>query len=91
MLQAEAGDGAETETAALERLLADRKARLDPQLESALNQWPQDRQDFSGDEYVVTVRDREIRNQLKRKTLSGTAIPGLPCRNSTIRENLPDG
>ena len=75
MLQAEAGDGAETEPAALEQLLADRKARLDPQLESALNQWPQDRQDFSGDEYVITVRDREIRNQLKRKTLSGTAIP----------------
>ena len=40
-----------------------------------MNQWPQDRQDFSGDEYVITVRDREIRNQLKRKTLSGTAVP----------------
>ncbi len=75
MLQAEAGDGPEAETATLERLIEDRNVRLDPQLKSALKRWPQDRQDFSGDEYVITVRDREIRNPLKRKTLSGTAVP----------------
>ena len=75
MLRAEADDGAETETAALERLIEDRNVQLSPQLKSALKRWPQDREDFSGDEYVVTVRDREIRNRLKRKTLSGTVIP----------------
>ncbi len=98
MLQAEACDGAEAETAALERLIEDRNARLDPQLESALKQWPQDRRDFSGDEYVVTVRDREIRNPLKRKTLSGTAIPRVALPKFTdqgelarwmMLENLP--
>ncbi len=77
MLRAEAGGGAESKTAAaaLDRLIEDRNARLDPRLKSALEQWPRDQRDFSGDEYVVTVRDRQIRNPLKRKTLSGTTIP----------------
>ncbi len=77
MLRAEAGDGAEPESAAaaLDRLIEDRNARLDPRLKSALERWPQDRRDFSGEEYAVTVRGRQIRNPLQRKTLSGTAVP----------------
>ncbi len=79
MLQAEAGeveDSTDTaQTTTLDRLIEERKVRLDPQLQAALQQWSQDVTDFSRDEYVVTIRDRQIHNPLKRKTLSGTDIP----------------
>ena len=40
-----------------------------------MQQWPEERQQLSGDEYVVTIRERRVRNRLKKKTLSGTDIP----------------
>ncbi|MCM2251081.1 MAG: methylmalonyl-CoA mutase family protein, partial [Ramlibacter sp.] len=56
------------------RLAQEREARLDPAASKLLAQWPQMRQAYAGDEYVVKIRDREIRTALTTKSLSGTPI-----------------
>ncbi|MEO9224067.1 MAG: methylmalonyl-CoA mutase family protein, partial [Acidimicrobiales bacterium] len=40
-----------------------------------LEAWPTLLEAYSGDEHVVTVRDREIHTGLTRETLSGTKVP----------------
>jgi methylmalonyl-CoA mutase len=59
---------------AIDRLLADRNAKLDPRAKKLLDLWPKMQQAYSGDEYVVKIRDREVRTKLTQQTLSGTAI-----------------
>jgi isobutyryl-CoA mutase len=39
-----------------------------------LNQWPAMQAAYAGDEYVVKIRDKEIRTALTTKSLSGTTI-----------------
>lgn len=39
-----------------------------------LAQWPEMQQAYAGDEYVVKIRDKEIRTALTTKSLSGTTI-----------------
>ena len=39
-----------------------------------LADWPNLKQAYAGDEYVVKIRDKEIRTQLTQETLSGTKI-----------------
>ncbi|MEQ3554664.1 fused isobutyryl-CoA mutase/GTPase IcmF [Pseudonocardia nematodicida] len=60
--------------------------------------WPQRVEDYSGDEYVYTVRDREFRTPLTRETLSGNTLRrvSLPRYDDDAellrflrRENLP--
>ena len=55
-------------------LAEEREARLDPHARKLLSSWPQLQRDYGGDEYVVTVRDREIRTSLVHTTLSGNTI-----------------
>ena len=64
-----------TELTALDRLAADRDGRLDPRARKLLEMWPQTRAAYSGDEYVVKIRDKEIRTALTTTSLSGTKIP----------------
>ena len=63
-----------------------------------LAEWPQTVRDYSGDELVVTVRDREIHTELTRETLSGSQIRRVSLPRHTEdaellrflrRENLP--
>ncbi|TXH71832.1 MAG: methylmalonyl-CoA mutase [Thiothrix sp.] len=61
--------------AALDELIAQRDEQLDSRARKLLEIWPQVRASYSGDEYVVKIRDKEIRTGLKRSTLSGTKIP----------------
>jgi methylmalonyl-CoA mutase len=72
--------------------------RLDPSARAALTEWPQRVQDYSGEELVTRVRDRELRTQLTRTTLSGSHVPrvALPRYGDDgellgflRRENLP--
>ena len=56
------------------RLADERDARFDGAARKLLAQWPQMQKAYSGDEYVVKIRDKEIRTALTTKTLSGTAI-----------------
>jgi methylmalonyl-CoA mutase len=68
---APAGDGVE----ALEALITERDAALDPAARKLLDMWPQTKKAYAGDEYVVKIRDREIRTSLVHTTLSGTRVP----------------
>jgi methylmalonyl-CoA mutase len=60
---------------ALDELIAERDATLDPRAKKLLEIWPQVKQSYAGDEYVVKIRDKEIRTQITRTTLSGTKVP----------------
>ncbi|MBE2261845.1 MAG: methylmalonyl-CoA mutase family protein, partial [Burkholderiaceae bacterium] len=56
------------------RLADERATRLDSAAQKLLAQWPQMQKAYAGDEYVVRIRDREIRTALTTKSLSGTTI-----------------
>ncbi len=58
----------------IDRLIADRDSKLDPKAKKLLDMWPRMQKAYSGDEYVVKIRDREVRTRLTHQTLSGTAI-----------------
>jgi len=66
--------GAGHEGAALETLATERDASLGTVERKLLAMWPQMQQAYSGDEYVVKIRDKEIRTGLITTTLSGTKI-----------------
>jgi methylmalonyl-CoA mutase len=55
-------------------LAARRLARMDKDALHLLQQWPDMQQAYAGDEYVVKIRDKEIRTALTTKSLSGTTI-----------------
>ncbi len=59
---------------ALQTLAAERDAALGAQERKLLAMWPEMRKAYGGDEYVVRIRDKEIRTALTGTTLSGTAI-----------------
>ncbi|MBE2243328.1 MAG: cobalamin B12-binding domain-containing protein, partial [Burkholderiaceae bacterium] len=56
------------------RLAQEREARLDPRAKKLLAMWPQMQKAYAGDEYVVKIRDKEIRTALTHTTLSGNKI-----------------
>ena len=60
--------------AEIDTLAADRDARLDARSRKLLAMWPQMQQAYAGDEYVVKIRDREIRTRLTHTSLSGSKI-----------------
>ena len=51
-----------------------RHAALDSRSRKLLEMWPAMRAAYAGDEYVVKIRDREIRTALTHETLSGTKV-----------------
>ncbi len=59
---------------AAEDLALQRSERQDPAARRQLAQWGDLQKAYAGDEYVVKIRDREIRTRLTTKTLSGTTI-----------------
>jgi len=82
----------------IEKLIAARDETLDGSSKKLLGQWPDVIASYSGDEYVVKIRDREIRTKLRYETLSGNSIPkvSLPKYKDhgdlllwLFRENLP--
>jgi methylmalonyl-CoA mutase len=86
------------ETGVVDRLIAERDAALDPAAKKLIDMWPQTRAAYAGDEYVVKIRDREIRTSLVHTTLSGTrvpkvALPRWPDEGEVLRwqllENVP--
>jgi len=88
----------EAATAPIDGLLEQREAKLDPRARKLLDMWPQTRAAYAGDEYVVRIRDREIRTALTSTTLSGTkvrkvALPSFEDDGEILRwqlkENVP--
>ncbi len=51
-----------------------RTSAQDPSSAKLLAQWPAMQQAYAGDEYIVKIRDKEIRTALTTKSLSGTTI-----------------
>ena len=75
-----------------------RQERLDPRCRKLLEMWPTVKEAYAGDEYVVRMRDKEIRTALTHTSLSGSRIPkvALPRWQDDgeilawlLRENVP--
>jgi len=82
----------------IDALIEKREEALDPRAKKLLEIWPTVKESYSGDEYVVKIRDKEIRTQLTHESLCGTKIPKvcLPRYEDhgellkwLLRENLP--
>ncbi|HBR97159.1 MAG TPA: methylmalonyl-CoA mutase [Gammaproteobacteria bacterium] len=82
----------------LDDLITDRDKRLDSRAQKLLDIWPDVKASYAGDEYVVKIRDREVRTNLIRETLSGTKIrkvvlPGYEDHGELLKwlllENVP--
>ncbi len=82
----------------LDALAADRDAKQDPRAKKLLDMWPQTKAAYSGDEYVVKIRGKEIRSALTTVSLSGTHVPkvALPKFDDAseilrwqLKENVP--
>ncbi len=61
-------------TVELEALATDRESRLAPRAKKLLAMWPDMQKAYAGDEYVVRIRDKEIRTALTHTTLSGSKV-----------------
>jgi methylmalonyl-CoA mutase len=61
------GDAVDEALAAAEKALRAADAEL-------LDTWPQTVKDYSGDEFVVRIRDKELRTALTKETLSGSRV-----------------
>jgi isobutyryl-CoA mutase len=79
-------------------LIAAKAAELTAASAKLLEQWPKTRELYARDEYVVKIRDKEIRTQLKYESLSGTKVPkvALPRYDDEgeilrflMKENVP--
>jgi methylmalonyl-CoA mutase len=80
---------------AVDDLAVQREAQLDPQARKLLSQWPDMQKAYDGDEYVVKIRDREIRTRLTHTTLSGNQIrkvslPTYECEGELLKWLLLD-
>ncbi|GAB3322017.1 methylmalonyl-CoA mutase family protein [Geodermatophilus aquaeductus] len=93
---AEVLEGAAAEAAREAADAADREVL--PEVRALLEEWPARVEQYSGDEFVYTVRGKEIRTPLTRETLSGTKVPRVALPRTTDagdllrflrRENLP--
>ncbi|WP_158882803.1 fused isobutyryl-CoA mutase/GTPase IcmF [Amycolatopsis anabasis] len=91
-----AADGADTEP--IERLLTDAEAEVDAATTKLLEHYAELAESYRGEELVVRIRDKELRTQLWRETLSGSRIPRVALPRYTDagelysflrREHLP--
>lgn len=73
MLKVDKPERAPAAEAALD-LAGKRKSKMDRDATHLLQQWPDMVKAYSGEEYVVKIRDKEIRTALTTKSLSGTSI-----------------
>ena len=93
MLEAKGADAA-----ALDSLIAERADKQDTGARKLLDTWPQVKEAYSGDDYVVKVRDKEIRTKQVSISLSGSrirkvALPRYEDHGELLRwlraENVP--
>ena len=80
------------------RLADQRATRQDAAAAKLLGQWPEMQRAYAGDEYVVKIRDKEIRTSLVHTTLSGSkirkvALPAYECHGELLQwlmlDNVP--
>lgn len=65
----------ETASKEIDDLVTERNTKLDARAKKLIDIWPDVKKSYSGDEYVVKIRDKEVRSKLFRTSLSGTRIP----------------
>jgi methylmalonyl-CoA mutase len=91
-------EAAGAESGGIAEVLGRAEKALPVEAAELLDEWPQVVEDYSGDEMVVTVRDREIHTELTRETLSGSQVRRVALPKYTEdaellrflrRENLP--
>lgn len=58
----------------IDALIEQRQTALDPRAKKLIDIWPKVKESYSGDEYVVKIRDKEIRSTIVSESLSGTKI-----------------
>jgi len=84
--------------AVLDDLITERDSAMDAGAKKLLAMWPDMQAAYAGDDYVVKIRDKEIRTRLVQKTLSGTtirkvALPKYEDHGEVLRflmlENVP--
>jgi methylmalonyl-CoA mutase len=94
--EALAAAGADTD--AIAKLVAAAEAEVDPEVSKLLESFAELAESYRADELVVKVRDKELRTQLWRETLSGNRIPRVALPRLTDpgerlsflrREHLP--
>ncbi len=86
------------ETSAVDGLLTQADEAMDPRTRKLVDQWPEVVASHAGEQYIVRIRDREVRYDLNRTTLSGSKVPrvALPHYQDhgellrfLLKENLP--
>ena len=86
------------DAAMLDPLIEEKDAGLDARSRELIEDWPETKKSYAGDEQVVRVREREIHTRLSTISLSGTkvpkvALPGFEDHGEILkwrmRENLP--
>ena len=80
------------------RLADERQTRQDAAAKKLLAMWPEMQKAYAGDDYVVKIRDKEIRTRLVHTSLSGSkirkvALPQYECHGELLKwlmlENVP--
>ncbi|MFD4194708.1 fused isobutyryl-CoA mutase/GTPase IcmF [Amycolatopsis thermoflava] len=84
--EALAADGADT--GPIEALLAKAESEVDPSVAGLLERWDELSESYRQEELVVRIRDKELRTQLWRETLSGNRIPRVALPRYTDRGEL---
>ncbi|MFI0446181.1 fused isobutyryl-CoA mutase/GTPase IcmF [Actinomadura sp. 6N118] len=77
-----------TETAEVDGLLEDARRDVTPENADLIEGWPAVVESYSGDEQVVKIRDRELRTELTRESLSGSRIPRVALPRYTDHGEL---
>ncbi len=89
---------ADLSTTDVDGLVSTAAKKVDQEARDLLADWPKTKEDYTGDELVVRIRDKELHTPLVRETLSGSKIPrvALPTfddEGEVLRflrkENLP--
>jgi len=90
--------GCDKSTADFDEMVAFKDTQQDPKAKKLLDMWPDTVKAYSGDEYVVKIRDKEIRTGLVSESLSGTRIRKVMLPKYTddgeilrflMKENVP--
>ncbi len=83
---------------AFDEMISWKDGELTPAAKKLLEQWPTEKALYAADEYVVKIRDKEIRTKLTHESLSGTkirkvALPNFEDDGETLKflmkENVP--
>lgn len=77
-----------TDASEVEEILEKARRAVEPGSAELIEGWPAVVESYSGDEQVVRIRDRELRTELTRESLSGSRIPRVALPRYTDHGEL---